>query len=73
MTGINDREALWEVEAMIQTRINREWMRQGVTLKNPSTIHIDPRTRIGEDVTIESGCRIVGSTIARGVVIESDT
>lgn len=69
--GINDREALWHVERLLQERVNRELMLAGVTLHDPESIFIDPKCEIAEDVEIEGGCRILRARIERGVRIES--
>lgn len=69
--GINDREALWQVERLLRDRVNRALMLAGVTLHNPESTYIDPKTEIAEDVEIEGECRIVGSRIGRGTRIES--
>jgi len=71
MTGINDRAAVAEVETLLQARVNRGFMMNGVRLQNPATIFIDPKCRIEKDVVIEQGCYIVKSVLESGVVIES--
>jgi bifunctional UDP-N-acetylglucosamine pyrophosphorylase / glucosamine-1-phosphate N-acetyltransferase len=71
MLGINDRMALAEVERELRLRINLEWMKQGVSLEDPQNTWIDSASRIGRDVRIESGARILGSTLGDGVRIES--
>lgn len=71
MMGINDRVNLMEVESRIRARINFEWMKKGVTIEDPRTTWIDSTTRLGKDVRIESGCRVIASDIGDGVVLES--
>jgi bifunctional UDP-N-acetylglucosamine pyrophosphorylase/glucosamine-1-phosphate N-acetyltransferase len=71
MTGINDRKALAEVENILRSRVNDELMMKGVTLHQPATIVIDPRCRIEADATIEGGCTLIDSSVAKGAVIES--
>ena len=39
--GINTREELAQMEKTLQERINRKWMDNGVTLKDPHTTYID--------------------------------
>lgn len=71
MTGVNDRAALAEVEAILQHSVNRAWMLKGVSLQNPSSIFIDPTSRFGRDIQIEAGCVIVGSEIEEGAIVEA--
>ncbi len=70
MLGINDRYSLYKVESIIQKRINKELMLNGVSLKNPSTIFINSNSRIENDVVIEQGVQILNSVIETGVIIE---
>lgn len=71
MTGINDRAALVEVEGILQGRVNRHYMMQGVRMQNPASIFIDPTCRIEKDVVIEQGCALIKSVLEAGVVVES--
>lgn len=73
MTGINDRAALSDVEGILQARVNRAYMMNGVRLQNPASIYIDPRCRIEKEVVIEQGCYVVSSVLEKGVVVESHT
>lgn len=71
MEGINNREDLASAELVIQERVNRHFMQHGVTLRDPNSIFLDPRSEIGTDVTIEGGTVIEKSVIGEGVVIEA--
>jgi len=68
--GINDRNALVQVEKIFQQRVNSQLMASGVTLRDPSTTYIDPRSEISSDVEIEGGCIIVRSRIHSNVMVE---
>lgn len=61
--GINDRVQLWEVEKMMQKRINERLMKEGVTIRNPDSCYIGASVKIEKDVVIEPFCFIKGSTI----------
>jgi len=69
--GINTRRDLADVETLLQMRVNDELMLNGVNLQCPETIFIDPTSKIEPDVRIEAGCTIIGSSVARGTLIES--
>jgi bifunctional UDP-N-acetylglucosamine pyrophosphorylase/glucosamine-1-phosphate N-acetyltransferase len=69
--GVDDPHALFQVECILQERINKELMHRGVTLQDPRTTWIDPRCLIGKDVRIEGGCVLINSVIEPGVTVES--
>ncbi|MBB5174908.1 bifunctional UDP-N-acetylglucosamine diphosphorylase/glucosamine-1-phosphate N-acetyltransferase GlmU [Texcoconibacillus texcoconensis] len=58
--GINDRVALSEAESALRKRINRHWMREGVTIVDP------PNTYIGPDVSIQPDTKILPGTMIEG-------
>jgi bifunctional UDP-N-acetylglucosamine pyrophosphorylase / glucosamine-1-phosphate N-acetyltransferase len=79
--GINDRVDLAVAEAVMQDAIRTYWMREGVTLLDPSSVFLDADIRIGKDsvldpgvilrgrTTIGDGCRIgMGCTIEDSVL-----
>ena len=68
--GVNDRVQLAESAALLRDRINENWMREGVTIIDPTTTWIDSTAVLSNDVTIHPGSAILGSTqIATGAVI----
>jgi bifunctional UDP-N-acetylglucosamine pyrophosphorylase / glucosamine-1-phosphate N-acetyltransferase len=70
--GINDRQALAQVEERIHERTNQRLMHAGVTLHQPSSTFIDASVEIAEDVTIEANVTLRGRTsIGRDTVIRS--
>jgi bifunctional UDP-N-acetylglucosamine pyrophosphorylase/glucosamine-1-phosphate N-acetyltransferase len=62
-TGVNDRVALSQVEAILRKRINKQHMLNGVTFINPDTVYIDTEVTIGADTVIHPECSLRGSTV----------
>lgn len=62
-TGVNDRIALSQVEAILRKRINKQHMLNGVTFVNPETVYIDADVTIGSDTIIHPECSLRGSTV----------
>jgi bifunctional UDP-N-acetylglucosamine pyrophosphorylase / glucosamine-1-phosphate N-acetyltransferase len=68
--GVNDRVQLAESAALLRDRINDNWMREGVTIIDPTTTWIDATATLAKDVTLHPGSAILGlTTIATGAVI----
>ena len=68
--GVNDRVQLAESAALLRDRINDQWMRDGVTIIDPTTTWIDATAKLSPDVTVHPGSAILGlTTIATGAVI----
>ncbi len=83
--GINSREQLSEASKIMQRRIQRELMENGVTIVDPDNTWIDARAQIGQDTVIEpftyihgevkigTGCRIGPFAYLRhGTVLKND-
>ena len=60
-TGINSRVDLAEVNRLMQTRIQQNWMETGVTIVDTATTWIDARAQIGTDATIRPFSTIEGN------------
>ena len=60
--GVNDREQLAAVGAVMRDRINRFWMSAGVTLVDPSATYIDLDVQIGQDTVIQPNTMLTGDT-----------
>jgi bifunctional UDP-N-acetylglucosamine pyrophosphorylase/glucosamine-1-phosphate N-acetyltransferase len=60
--GINDRVALAEVRALAQRRILEDHMRNGVTIVDPGSTHIDADVTIGQDTVVEPATHLRGAT-----------
>lgn len=58
--GINDRVALVEATKILQRRINKQWLLEGVTIIDPENTYIGSDVTIGHDTIIEPGCIIKG-------------
>lgn len=61
--GVNSRDQLAIATKIMQRRINKKHMDNGVTLIDPDTIYIDSSVEIGQDTIIMAGCHIEGKTI----------
>ncbi|NDG75737.1 MAG: bifunctional UDP-N-acetylglucosamine diphosphorylase/glucosamine-1-phosphate N-acetyltransferase GlmU [Synechococcaceae bacterium WB8_1B_136] len=62
INGINDRIQLAQCEAVIQERLRRHWMREGVTFVDPASCTLSDGTRFGRDVVVEPQCHFRGNT-----------
>jgi bifunctional UDP-N-acetylglucosamine pyrophosphorylase/glucosamine-1-phosphate N-acetyltransferase len=62
LMGINDRVQLAETELDMRARINERHMRAGVTMLDPGSTRIDATVEIAEDVILEGGVTLCGST-----------
>ncbi len=72
LLGINDRAQLADAELEMRLRINEAHMRRGVTMHDPATTYIDVSVQIAEDVTLEPGVILAGTTvIERDAVIRT--
>lgn len=72
--GVNDRKALAQATQVMQQRINRHHMENGVTLINPATTYIDVDVKIGPDTIIEPGVVLKGhTTIGSDCVIKANS
>jgi bifunctional UDP-N-acetylglucosamine pyrophosphorylase / glucosamine-1-phosphate N-acetyltransferase len=63
MMGINTKEELARMEKSLQEDINRKWMAQGVTLKDPMTTYIEEGATIGKDTVIGPNTHLCGTTV----------
>ncbi|HEL0633710.1 TPA: bifunctional UDP-N-acetylglucosamine diphosphorylase/glucosamine-1-phosphate N-acetyltransferase GlmU, partial [Streptococcus equi subsp. zooepidemicus] len=60
--GVNDRLALAQAEVIMQERINKQHMLNGVTLQNPAATYIESSVEIAPDVLIEANVTLKGQT-----------
>jgi bifunctional UDP-N-acetylglucosamine pyrophosphorylase/glucosamine-1-phosphate N-acetyltransferase len=68
--GINDRSQLAQAEWALRVRLNERHMRDGVTMRDPSTVYLDWDVTLGADVVLEPGVIIRGaSSIGEGTTI----
>ncbi len=67
LIGINDRLQLAQCEAVLQERLRRHWMAEGVSFSDPSSCTLSEGTRFGRDVVVEPQCHFRGDNqIASG-------
>ena len=72
--GINNRIHLAEAGAVLQKRINEEWMLNGVSMLQPGSVFIDETVTIGEDTTLFPNTYLRGKTsIGKGCEIGPDS
>ena len=68
--GINDRSQLAAAEWTMRVRLNEAHMRNGVTMRDPSTVYLDWTVDLGPDVTLELNVILRGATsVGEGSVI----
>lgn len=68
--GVNSRYDLSRAEAVMQQRINRRWMTEGVTMLDPDTTFVGTDSLLGRDVVLYPNVRIEGTTkIGDGCII----
>jgi len=63
INGINDRLQLAQCEAVIQERLRRHWMAEGVTFVDPASCTLSDGTRFGRDVLVEPQCHFRGEAV----------
>lgn len=78
--GINDRLQLAQCEQVLQERLRRHWMAEGVTFIDPASCTLSDATRFGRDVVVEpqthlrGACRIGdGCRLGPGSLLENAT
>ena len=63
INGINDRLQLSQCEAVIQDRLRRHWMAEGVSFVDPASCTLSDGTRFGRDVVVEPQCHFRGDAV----------
>ena len=63
LLGINDRSQLARAEWDLRTELNERWMREGVTMVDPSTVYLDHAVELGADVVLEPFVILRGHTV----------
>ncbi|MDA0358169.1 MAG: bifunctional UDP-N-acetylglucosamine diphosphorylase/glucosamine-1-phosphate N-acetyltransferase GlmU [Proteobacteria bacterium] len=72
IVGVNSRQDLAHIEAILQKRLRASAMEQGVTLHAPETVFLSADVSFGRDVIIEPHVVIgAGSVIGEGSIIKS--
>ena len=62
INGINDRIQLSQCESVLQERLRRHWMAEGVTFTDPASCTLSEGSRFGRDVVVEPQCHFRGDT-----------
>ena len=74
INGINDRQQLAQCEGVLQDRLRRHWMAEGVTFVDPASCTLSEGTRFGRDVVVEPQSHVRGdSSIGDGCRIGPGT
>ncbi|MGE5720043.1 MAG: bifunctional UDP-N-acetylglucosamine diphosphorylase/glucosamine-1-phosphate N-acetyltransferase GlmU [Nocardioidaceae bacterium] len=72
--GVNDRAQLAGLAAEMNRRVLTRWMRDGVTVVDPSSTWVDVTVELAPDVTLLPGVHLHGSTcVAEDAVVGPDT
>lgn len=72
--GVNNRIQLFEAEAVMRSRINREHMLRGVTIMAPADTYIEKDVIIGRDTVIFPNVHLRGKTkIGENVTVGANT
>jgi bifunctional UDP-N-acetylglucosamine pyrophosphorylase/glucosamine-1-phosphate N-acetyltransferase len=72
--GVNDRVQLAAAAADLNRATLERWMRDGVTILDPSTTWVDSTVELGADVTLLPGTQLHGTTIVGiGAVVGPDS
>lgn len=60
--GVNDRVQLADVRRELNWRVLERWMRDGVTVVDPSTTWVDVTVELARDVVLQPGVQLHGAT-----------
>ncbi len=72
--GVNDRVQLATSASNLRQKVLERWMREGVTIIDPSTTWVDVTVTLAPDSTILPGTQLHGETaVAAGAVVGPDT
>ncbi len=71
--GVNDRVQLSAAGRALNERIAHKWMREGVTIVDPTSTWIDADVVLEQDATLLPGTQLLGSThVAAGATVGPD-
>lgn len=72
--GVNDRVQLSEAAWVLRDRINRQWMRSGVSMLDPESTWIDVDVDLAPDVVIRPQVTLAGATsVSEGAILGPGT
>ncbi len=66
VTGVNDRVQLAQVRAELNRRVLERWMRDGVTVVDPTSTWVDVTVQLAPDVLLHPGTQLHGHTVVDG-------
>lgn len=69
--GVNSKKDLSDSEVIMQDRIKKSLMNDGVIMQLPSTIYIEEGVKFDGECIIENGCRITGDTLIQNSHIKA--
>ncbi len=69
--GINSKADLASAESIMQMRIKKKWMLNGITMQLPDTIYIEEDVIFEGECIIENGCRITDRSFIKNSHIKS--
>lgn len=74
VAGVNSFDQLAEAAEVMRTRINQDWMRQGVMMVDPARTYIDAGVLLSAGAVVYPGTHIEGtSTVGAGARVGPDT
>lgn len=65
LAGVNTQDQLGEVAAIMRGRINREWMRHGVWMQDPTRVYVDATVSLEAGIRLYPGVHLEGATSVR--------
>ncbi|SJN35299.1 N-acetylglucosamine-1-phosphate uridyltransferase / Glucosamine-1-phosphate N-acetyltransferase [Micrococcus lylae] len=72
--GANDRRQLSDLGRQLNDRVLRHWMKEGVTVIDPSSTWVDVTVQLSNDVVLKPGTQLHGTTtVGTDAVIGPDT
>ncbi|MGJ5590530.1 bifunctional UDP-N-acetylglucosamine diphosphorylase/glucosamine-1-phosphate N-acetyltransferase GlmU [Micrococcus lylae] len=72
--GANDRRQLSDLGRQLNDRVLRHWMKEGVTVIDPSSTWVDITVQLSNDVVLKPGTQLHGTTtVGTDAVIGPDT
>ncbi|OFR90798.1 MULTISPECIES: bifunctional UDP-N-acetylglucosamine diphosphorylase/glucosamine-1-phosphate N-acetyltransferase GlmU [Micrococcus] len=72
--GANDRRQLSDLGRQLNDRVLRHWMKEGVTVIDPSSTWVDVTVQLSNDVLLKPGTQLHGTTtVGADAVIGPDT
>jgi bifunctional UDP-N-acetylglucosamine pyrophosphorylase/glucosamine-1-phosphate N-acetyltransferase len=63
VAGINSREDMANMERRVRRTLIEQWMREGVTFRDPDTAYVEREVRIGPDTEIGPNVQLLGRTV----------